>query len=135
MGNIGEVVGNGRKCKDCRYPCTYSGGDLKPMTADELRSDGFVVCDDYRVMMDELRSEGFIICGDGQIMVDEPRSEGFIVHDDCGVMPELQCRSVKQCMECIHPCIYNSSSILKPVTVVELRNQGFVLCDDYTENE
>lgn len=94
MGNIGEIVGSGRKCMDCRYPCVHNGGDLKPVTADELRSEGFILCDDYRVMPGT-RCHGVKGCMEciypcvhngnsalKPVTVDELRSQGFVLCDD-----------------------------------------------------
>ena len=36
-----------KSCKNCKYPCVNSGGDLKPITIEELRNIGFVVCEEY----------------------------------------------------------------------------------------
>lgn len=34
-------------CKKCKYPCVNSGEGLKPITIEELRDIGFVLCEDY----------------------------------------------------------------------------------------
>ncbi len=34
-------------CKKCKYPCVNQGEDLKPITIDELRERGYVLCDEY----------------------------------------------------------------------------------------
>lgn len=36
-----------KSCKNCKYPCVNSGEDLKPITIEELRNIGFVLCEEY----------------------------------------------------------------------------------------
>ncbi len=40
-----------KNCKNCKCPCTNQGENLKPITIDELRSMGYVLCEEY---IDEL---------------------------------------------------------------------------------
>ncbi len=34
-------------CKKCKYPCANQGENLKPITVNELREKGYVLCDEY----------------------------------------------------------------------------------------
>jgi len=36
-----------KSCKNCKYPCANNGEDLKPITIEELRDIGFVLCEEY----------------------------------------------------------------------------------------
>ncbi len=36
-----------KNCKKCKYPCVNNGDNLKPITIDELREMGYVLCEDY----------------------------------------------------------------------------------------
>lgn len=36
-----------KSCKNCKYPCINNGEDLKPITIEELRNIGFVLCEEY----------------------------------------------------------------------------------------
>lgn len=36
-----------KSCKNCKYPCVYNGEDLQPITVDELKDLGFVLCEEY----------------------------------------------------------------------------------------
>ncbi len=38
---------NMKTCKTCKYPCVNQGENLKPITIDELREKGYVLCDEY----------------------------------------------------------------------------------------
>lgn len=36
-----------RSCKNCKYPCEYTGKDFKPITINELYDMGYILCDYY----------------------------------------------------------------------------------------
>lgn len=36
-----------KNCKNCKYPCVNQRENLKPVTIDELRSMGYVLCEEY----------------------------------------------------------------------------------------
>lgn len=36
-----------KNCEKCKYPCINSGEDLKPITVDELRKMGYILCEEY----------------------------------------------------------------------------------------
>lgn len=38
---------NVKTCQKCKYPCVNQGENLKPITIDELRKKGYVLCEDY----------------------------------------------------------------------------------------
>lgn len=38
---------NEKNCKSCDFPCLNNGKNLKPITIEELKALGYVLCDDY----------------------------------------------------------------------------------------
>ncbi len=44
---IRDYCNNVKTCKKCKYPCANQGENLKPITIDELREKGYVLCDEY----------------------------------------------------------------------------------------
>lgn len=50
-GNIMSLINNdcksGENCKKCNYPCANQGENLKPITIDELRNMGYILCEEY----------------------------------------------------------------------------------------
>jgi len=48
MSGEGKSTNEGRRtCDKCQYPCVNNGEDLKPITVDELRKMGYILCEDY----------------------------------------------------------------------------------------
>lgn len=45
--NLKNACTSGNNCKKCKYPCVNQGENLKPITIDDLRAAGYVLCDDY----------------------------------------------------------------------------------------
>ncbi len=41
------ICNNGETCKKCKYPCVNQGENLRPITIDELREKGYILCEDY----------------------------------------------------------------------------------------
>ncbi len=44
------------------------------------------------------------------------------------------CKKQKNCKRCKYPCVDNGEN-LKVITINELREMGYVLCEDYTEED
>lgn len=42
-----NICNNGESCKKCKYPCVNQGENLKPITIDQLRYLGYVLCEEY----------------------------------------------------------------------------------------
>ncbi len=45
--DVKNTCKNKKICKKCKYPCVNNGDNLKPITIDELREMGYVLCEDY----------------------------------------------------------------------------------------
>lgn len=43
-------VSNQKNCNQCTFPCYRSGDNLIPITNNDLKNMGYILCDDYTTL-------------------------------------------------------------------------------------
>lgn len=46
-----------KSCKDCTFPCINQGGNLTPITSEQLEQMGYIICDNFTTEQDDFTKE------------------------------------------------------------------------------